>query len=136
VHGDFCRETTMKVLFDHERLEVYRLARQFARLIHVLLEGLGRGHSGSKDNLKRATKSIMRNIAEGSGKWQVADKNHYYHIARASATECAASLDELVDFGLATEERIQEPKEILARVVAMLIAMIKSLEAREAPTMG
>jgi four helix bundle protein len=126
----------MQVLFDHERLEVYRLAREFARLVHVLLGELGRGHSDSKDNLKRAAKSIMRNIAEGAGKWRVTDKIHFYHIARASATECAASLDELVDFGLVSERRIVGPKETLARVVAMLIAMIKSLESRDAPTMA
>ncbi|MEJ2186355.1 MAG: four helix bundle protein [Gemmatimonadota bacterium] len=126
----------MQILFDHERLEVYRLARQFARLVQRLLGEVGRGHSDSKDNLKRAAKSITRNIAEGAGKWRVADKIHFYHIARASATECAASLDELVDFGLVSDERIVAPKEILARVVAMLIAMIKSLEARESPTMA
>ncbi len=126
----------MAGFFDHERLEVYRLAREFARLVRALLDGLGRGHSDSKDNLKRAAKSITRNIAEGAGKWRVADKIHFYHIARASATECAACLDELVDFGLASEERVVASKEILARVVAMLIAMIKSLEARRSPTMG
>jgi four helix bundle protein len=75
-------------------------------------------------------------VAEGGGKWQLADKVHYYHIARGSATECAASLDELVDFALIDERRIANPKATLARVVSMLIAMIRSLEARTGKDMG
>ncbi len=126
----------MQPFFDHERLEVYRVARQFNREARQLLEDVPRGHADSRDNLKRAAKSITRNIAEGSGKWKIADKVHFYHIARGSATECAASLDELVDFAMMPEARIRKPKEILARVVSMLIAMIRSLEAREAVDMA
>jgi four helix bundle protein len=119
-------------LFDHERLEVYQLGRQFNRQLHVLLQGVRRGYAESRDNLVRAGKSITRNTAEGSGRWTVPDKVHFYHIARASATECAASLDELVDFGAVTEESIREPKKTLSRIVAMLVAMIHSLQAHGA----
>lgn len=122
--------------FDHERLEVYKAARELNREISRLLDELPRGNAESKDNLKRAAKSVTRNIAEGSGKWLLADKKRFYHIARASATECAATLDELVDFGVVPEQRIRAPKEILARVVAMQIAMIRSLESRQGRDMG
>jgi four helix bundle protein len=121
----------MDAMFDHERLEAYQVARQFSREVRALCEEVPRGHAESKDNLKRAAKSVTRNVAEGSGKWQVPDKVHFYHIARASATECAASLDELVDFALIPEERILPGKRILVRVVSMLVAMIRSLETRD-----
>jgi four helix bundle protein len=78
----------------------------------------------------------MRNIAEGAGKWKIPDKVHFYHIARASTTECAASLDELVVWARVPEERVRGLKEMLARLVAMLIAMIRSLETRDRPDMG
>jgi len=64
----------MEHFFDHEQLEVYQLAREFNREVHKLLGEVSRGHAESKDNLTRAAKSITRNIAEGSGKWKVADK--------------------------------------------------------------
>jgi four helix bundle protein len=121
----------MDGFFDHERLEVYRVARGCNVEVARVAAGLGRGQAESRDNLVRASKSIGRNIAEGAGKWRLADKIHFYHIARGSATECAASLDELVDFGAATQAQVDRPKEVLARVVAMLIAMIRSLEARD-----
>ena len=126
----------MPASFHHEKLEVYQTARKLNRQLHSLFSELPRGHGESVDNLKRAAKSITRNLAEGSGKWRVRHKIHFYQIAHGSATECAASLDELVDFGAVNPEQVREPKEILARVVAMLIGMIRSLENRNSETMA
>jgi four helix bundle protein len=122
-------------MFDHDRLEVYAVARQFNREVSELLTELPRGQAESRNNLRRAAMSVTRNIAEGSGKWQICDKVNFYHIARASATECASSLDELVDFELVPEERVIRLREFLSRIVAMLTAMIRSVEARTGPGM-
>jgi four helix bundle protein len=120
----------MEPYFDHEKLEVYQVARSFNREIRSVLEKVPRGNAESIDNLRRAAKSITRNVAEGSGKWTIRDKVHYYHIARASATECASALDELVDYDLVAPEHINTSKQVLARVVALLIGIIRSLESR------
>jgi four helix bundle protein len=61
---------------------------------------------------------------------------NFYHIARASATESAASLEELVDYAMLPAERVRRVKPILSRIVAMLIGMIRSLETRGAPDMS
>jgi four helix bundle protein len=118
-------------LFDHEKLEVYQLSRELNRLLTVLLDELPRGHAEPKDNLRRAGRSITRNIAEGAGKWKLPDKVHFYHIARGSATECASCLDELVDTAGVSEGRVHPLKLVLSRIVAMLVAMIRSLESRD-----
>ena len=55
----------MDALFDHEKLEVYGVARLFNREIRDLLKNVPRGHAESRDNLKRGAMSITRNIAEG-----------------------------------------------------------------------
>lgn len=120
----------MDYYFDHERLQVYQLARELNRRVVQLLLLVPRGHADSRDNLRRAAMSVGRNIAEGAGKWRVRDKVHYYHIARASATECAASLDELVDCAGLKAEEVEVGKRTAARIVAMLISMIRSLEAK------
>ena len=126
----------MTNLFDHDGLEVYQAAREFNRELRRLLHGLPRGYSASRDQLRRSGPSIPRNIAEGSGKWTIKDKVHYYHIARGSATESAAELDSLVDHGALDEQEIERAKQLLSRIVAMLVRMIRSLEDREGPTMG
>jgi len=58
----------MEHFFDHERLEVYQLAREFDRDVHKLLGEVSRCHAESKDNLTRAAKSITRNSAAGGAR--------------------------------------------------------------------
>jgi four helix bundle protein len=125
----------MEYLFDHEKLHAYQAGREFNRAVRVLLDEVPRGHAESKDNLRRAALSITRNLAEGAGKWKLADKIHYYHIARGSATECASSLDELVDMAGVPEDRVHRPKQLLSSVVAMLTGLIRSLEDRQGSEM-
>jgi four helix bundle protein len=110
------------------------LARQFNRDLRDLIDQVPRGHAESVGNLRRAAKSVTRNLAEGCGKWKLPDKINFYQIARASATECAACLDELVDFGLPPETRVRSIKHTLTRIIAMLLAMIRSLEEKSRAT--
>jgi four helix bundle protein len=123
----------MDRFLDHERLEVYQVARELNREVARILGELPRGCSESAENLARATRSITRNIAEGGGRWSSADKANFYHIARGSAAECAASLDELVDFGFVSAERVAHAKMLSWRVVSMLVGLIRSLNVPDRP---
>jgi hypothetical protein len=49
----------------------------------------------AKDQLDRASTSIVLNLAEGNGKRSHPDRCRYFDIARGSALECAACLDVL-----------------------------------------
>ena len=117
-------------LFDHDGLDVYQAARQFKRQLRELLPCIPRGNSQLVDQLKRAARSITNNLAEGSGRWTPADKIHYFHIVRGSATECAAILDECVDYRFLTEAQARPAVETLSRIVAMVLRMILVLEQR------
>jgi four helix bundle protein len=116
------------MILDHERLDVYRLALDFLVFAHQLLEKVPRGHSHLRDQLTRASTSIVLNLAEGAGKHSKADKRRYYLSARGSATESAALLDVLSRLGLLEERGHQAGKEMLVRVVSMLIKLAQSLE--------
>ena len=120
--------SVMHAPMDHERLDVYRLSRELNREIAAITGELPRGAAESADNLRRAAKSIMRNIAEGCGKWLIPDKIHFLQIARGSATECPASLDELVDHGLTTQARVEAAKQLCWRIISMLVALIHKLQ--------
>ena len=116
--------------FDHERLDVYQLSLDFLVLAERLLQGLPRGRSHVSDQLSRASLSIVLNIAEGAGKVSAGDKRRYYLSARGSATESAALLDVLVRVKLATEADHRGGKELLLRIVSMLVKLARSLEER------
>jgi four helix bundle protein len=115
--------------FDHERLDVYRLALDFLVLAHEVIEGFPRGRSHLADQLTRAATSIVLNIAEGAGKFSRADKRRYYLTAIGSATESAAILDVCERLHLIGAETHVPGKQMLDRVVAMLVKLAKTLEA-------
>jgi len=119
--------------FDHERLDVYRLAIDFVARANDLVEQLPRGRGYLSDQLQRAALSIVLNIAEGAGKFSFADKASFYMRARGSATECAAVLDVCRRLNLTTPAATEQNKEILDRIVGMLTKLIKSCRPAPAP---
>lgn len=94
-----------QLAFDHERLDVYRLAIEFARWVGELIDGpLGSCTAKSVQHLDESSRSVARNIAEGNGKRSYKDRCRFLDIARGSALECAASLDILVKTQTARRE--------------------------------
>jgi four helix bundle protein len=116
--------------FDHEKLEVYREAIAFVAWLSGVLENALRVGE-VKDQLDRASTSVPLNIAEGNGKYAPKDRCRFFDIAHGSALECAAGLDILVAKGKLTAEQIRPGKEILQRVVRMLMGLIKRNSTRE-----
>jgi four helix bundle protein len=84
-----------------------------------------------KEQLDRASTSIALNIAEGNGKYSAKDRCCFFDIAHGSALECAAGLDALVAKRRLTHDQVRPGKEILQRIVRMLIGLLKKNSARE-----
>ena len=109
--------------FDHEKLDVYRAAIRLNVLADKMIEALPRGRSYIADQLQRAGTSILLNIAEGAGEYASNEKIRFYRMAKRSATECAAIFDLCRELQLIEEKCYVEVRELLARIVAMLIRM-------------
>src|SRR4030042_6730150 len=90
-------------LFDHEKFEVYRVAREF--LVVATALAARKMPPDLRDQFDRASSSILFNMGEGAGKTARADKQRSYEIARGSATEAATQLDVLRIRGLITAEQ-------------------------------
>src|SRR5213075_3440807 len=110
--------------FDHEKLEVYRKSIAFCAWVGDFLPQITQ-KTAAKDQLDRASTSIPLNIAEGNGKFSAKDRARFLEMARGSALECAACLDVLVARKLVTSEQIENAKENLARIVQMLMGMLR-----------
>jgi len=102
--------------FDHETLDVYKLALEVARACTGLRIPPGRSHL--RDQLQRAADSVVLNIAEGRARGGDAGRNHY-RIAAGSAAEACAALD-LVG---SPEAALEQPK--LRRIGAMLRGLVR-----------
>ena len=113
-------------MLSFQRLDVYRRAIEFLALAGDIVDNLPKrkGHSDRADQLVSAAESVVRNIAEGAGRWSEADSAKHYKIARGEAMECAASLDVMKLRNLLPAERYEHGIRLLEAVVAMLTKMI------------
>jgi four helix bundle protein len=117
----------MNYYLDHEKLEVYRFAIQFVVVADEVVENLPRGRAYLADQLRRAGSSIALNIAEGAGEYAPTEKARFYRMAKRSATECSSVLDILQHLQLIEEQLFARARELLVRIVAMLIRMVQNL---------
>lgn len=124
---------TEECWFSHEKLEVYRETLAFVAWLSNLLDGAVRC-GDVKDQLDRASTSILLNIAEGNGKYTPKDRCRFFDIAHGSALECAAGLDILVAKSKFTPTQIRAGKEHLQRIVRLLMGLIKRNSSREYET--
>ena len=111
--------------FDHEKMDVYNVAIEFVALADELAESLPRGRAYLSDQLRRACTSVPLNIAERSGEFSADEKARFYRMAKRSATECAAVLDVCRRLGLAKEAPLDSSRQLLLRIVSMLIPLIR-----------
>ena len=108
---------------DAERLDAYRVAVEF----QTIAAGIGshrRVGATLRDQLDRASVSIVLCIAEGAGRRTARDKANFFTIARGSATECAAVLDLLLARGLVSPADHRHGRGLLVRIVQMLTRLI------------
>jgi four helix bundle protein len=114
------------VLLDAERLDVYRAAVEFqAVAVRIMREANGT----VRDQLDRASASVVLNIAEAAGRRADKEKAHFYAIARGSATECAAILDVARSRGFGSEDTFHEGRLLLVRIVQMLTRLDQGLRS-------
>lgn len=115
----------MQDYFDHEKLDVYRVAMEFIILGQNIIEQLPKGNAHLADQLHRASTSITLNIAEGAGEISKNEKIRFYRIARRSATECAGILDICDHLHLVQKLNFLTARELLIRIVSMLTKMVR-----------
>ncbi|HSY52842.1 MAG TPA: four helix bundle protein [Opitutaceae bacterium] len=109
--------------FDHEKLRAYQEALRFIAWVEPLFEKLP-AKLAARDQLDRASTSIVLNIAEGNGKRSHPDRCRFFDIARGSTLECAACLDVLVIKQRFSQAEANEGKLILLAIVSLVAGLI------------
>ncbi|NSW95207.1 MAG: four helix bundle protein [Bacteroidales bacterium] len=114
-------------MFDFQKLEVYQKSKNFCKEIYYILDEK-KFDRVTNDQLKRASFSIMLNIAEGTSRFSNKDRKNFFVIARGSAFECVAILEYLQDTKEITENVFREMEQKLEEISKMLFGLIKSQE--------
>ncbi|MBW2458632.1 MAG: four helix bundle protein [Deltaproteobacteria bacterium] len=105
----------MQYQFNHERLDVFRLAVEVNQW--VCRAGFPRGRSSLRDQAMRASDSVVCNIAEGCSKKGTVQGKGHLMTALGSAGECCAAL------GCVSLPGSAEQQDKLRRIGAMLYKM-------------
>ena len=117
---------TMSVVFDFQKLEVYRKSRDF----HISCKTILKNTSVEKyvtDQLGRASYSVVLNIAEGSAKQTKPDRRHFFTISRGSVFECVAILDILRKEEKINDHLYSSSVKLADEISRILFVMIKNL---------
>jgi four helix bundle protein len=113
-------------MFDFEKLEVYQKSKELNKEILGYLRNNKQVDSYIRDQLKRASISIIINIAEGSGKFSKADKSNFYTISRGSVYECVSLLEILLDEHYLDQKQFSIYKDKYETISKMLYKLINS----------
>jgi four helix bundle protein len=116
--------------FSFEKLLVYQESVAFADAVCTVTRRFPRGYYFLADQLNRAALSIATNLAEGNGRFTVADRRNFFGIARGSVRECVPLLEvarcrEIL--GVEVHDRLRADLEEISRMVS---GLIKGLDSR------
>ena len=111
------------VLLDHERLDAFQVALEFAAMVPALTKA---ARPALRDQLERASSSVALTLAEGCARRTRRDRHHFFSIAQGSAMECAAALDILRVTGHLAAADATRAKHKLTRIVQMLVGLRRS----------
>ena len=115
-------------MFDFQKLDVYKKSKTF----HLACKNIMLNNNLDryvKDQLGRASFSIILNVAEGSGKFSKPDKRNYFVTSRGSVFECVAIIDILSEQGIIDDGDLKNLMLQADELSRILFAMIKNLSS-------
>ncbi len=114
-------------MFDFEKLIVYQKAKEYNKKVAGFLYE-SKIDRVTHDQLRRASFSILLNIAEGTGRFTKPDRRNFYVISRGSVFECVAIFDYMHDMGVIDSKLFDVFYNLLEELSIMLFTLIKSLK--------
>jgi four helix bundle protein len=116
-------------MFDFEKLDVYQKAKTFNKSVFYYIQKHQELDRTTRDQLRRASFSVMLNIAEGSSRFSKADRRNFFVISRGSVFECVAIFDFLQEENLLEKSLHEQFYQNSEEISKMLFAMIKNLSS-------
>lgn len=112
-----------------EDLIAWRKARELTKVIYALSgDGAFAKDFGLRDQIRRASVSVMSNIAEGFDRASRAEFHRFLVIAKGSCAEVRAQLYVALDVGLMTEKQFEEVRSLAEETSRIIAGLRKSVE--------
>ena len=115
-----------------EDLIAWQKARELTRAVYIVTASGEFSHDyGLKDQIRRASVSIMSNLAEGFDRASRADFHRFIVIAKGSCAEVRAQLYVALDAGYLNKERFMPLYEMATEEARILAGLRKSVEKQK-----
>jgi len=110
--------------FPHEKLEVWRLAKALAGRVYLLTSSFPKDERfGLVDQMRRASVSVMSNLAEGCGRTSARDQAHFSQLAFGSLLELDAQHQLSLDLGFLGADDYQDVRHSVIELVKKISAL-------------
>ena len=111
-----------------EDIVVWQKARKATHSVYSITRtGIFSRDFGLRDQLRKASVSVMANIAEGFGRRSDKEFANFLNIARGSAAECQSHLYVSLDLGYIATEEFESLYEAFEECSKMIMALIRHL---------
>ena len=117
----------MGYMFAFERLDVWQLARQFLKYIYPIIDSFPQKERFNLvDQIRRASTSIVLNLAEMTSRSSLKEQAHFVEIAYGSAVEVYCAIQIAYDFNYINEEQLNLTTEKIGEITNKINALKKS----------
>jgi four helix bundle protein len=111
-----------------EEIQAWQKARNATKLIYeITSEGALAKDFGLRDQIRRASVSIMANIAEGQGRNSDREFANFLNIAHGSIAETQSHLYIALDLGYLNSDNFTQVYNLLDEVGRMTMSLMKHL---------
>ena len=108
----------------HAGLIVYQKALDAVEQLELVVQRFPQHRRDLVDQVRRASASVVLNIAEGASEFSHAEKARFYRMARRSGSECLAAID-IAERTLGPQRDADRARSLLDEVGMMLTRMIR-----------
>ena len=117
-----------ETIMSYRDLEVWRKSMDLAEVVYKVTEGFPPNEVyGLTSQLRRASVSIVSNIAEGASRHSTKEFIHFLNLSNGSLSELEAQFELSVRLGYLGENEIQSQ---INHIRSMIFGLIKSLRKK------
>lgn len=116
--------------FGFERLIVYQRAKAYVILIYSILKNFPKEEKYAMcDQLRRASVSVVSNIAEGTSRNTLKEKIHFLDIAYGSLMETYSQMDLANDLNYITIDELNDVKTNVLDILKLMAGLKRSYQS-------
>jgi four helix bundle protein len=109
----------------HKKLDVYKQSMILVNQIYLVTKNFPEAEKfGLSNQLRRASISVISNVAEGASRKSIIEKKRFYEISRSSLVEIDTQIEVALMLKYVLKENISEIEHCISRIFQMLSKMI------------